>query len=107
MASEIPTGSVIGPIMDTATNILNNDYVFAVLAIVAFAYGQRAGPKLPKHVVEFFRYDIVRVLFLSLLLFVRFDSRPTVAIVIAVIFVYILQYVQIQEAHEHFNKHIK
>lgn len=95
--------STDSPVTDTVTKILNNDYVFAVLAIIAFAYGQRAGPKLPKWVIDFFSHDIVRVLFLSLLLVVRFESRPTVAIIIALVFVYILQYIYVDSANEHFD----
>lgn len=89
--------------MSTITDILNNDYVFAVLAIIAFAYAQNSAPKLPHWLIELFSKDIVRVLFLSLLLFVRFETRPTVALIIAIAFVYILQYIYIQEAHEQFQ----
>lgn len=95
-----PSGNA--PITNTVTAILNNGYVFAVLAILAFSYGQRAGPKLPQWMVDFFSKDIMRVLFLSLLLFVRFETRPTVAIIIALVFVYILQYIYIEQANEQF-----
>lgn len=91
------------PIMTSFEDVLMNDYVFAGLVIIAFAYGQQAKPKLPKWLVTLFSYDIVRVLFLSLLLIIRFESRPTVAIIIALAFVYILQYVYIEETNEHFQ----
>lgn len=84
------------------TNFLNNDYVFAILVILVFAYGQRAGPKLPQWLIDFFSQDIVRVLFLSLLLVVRFESRPTVALIIAFAFVYIFQHVYIESFREKF-----
>jgi len=89
-------------ITNTVTNILNNGYVFAVLAIIAFSYGQRAGPKLPPWLMNFFQHDIVRVLFLSLLLVVRFESRPTIAIIIALVFVYIIQYIYVSSTNEQF-----
>lgn len=91
------------PVTNTVTTILNNDYVFAILVIIAFAYGQNAGPKLPKWLLDLFSHDIVRVLFLSLLLVVRFESRPTVAIIIALVFVYILQYIYVESTNEHFG----
>jgi uncharacterized membrane protein (DUF485 family) len=97
------TSNVYSPVQATFEDIIANDYVFAVLVILAFAYGQQAKPKLPKWLVTLFSYDIVRVMFLSLLLIVRFESRPTVAIIIAVAFVYILQYVYIEQTNEHFD----
>lgn len=91
------------PIRRTATNILNNDYVFAVVAIMAFAYAQRAAPPLPDWLIQTFSINWVRVLFLSLLLVFRFETRPTVAIIIALTFVFILQRIHIQEAKEGFE----
>ena len=101
-----PSVKTDAPITDTVTKILNNDYVFALLAIAAFAYGQRAGPKLPQWLIDVFSKDIVRVLFLSLLLVIRFESRPTVALIIAVMFVYILQYIYIEQFQENFTSDI-
>lgn len=95
------------PISDFTLKILNNDYVFAVLIIIAFAYGQRAGPKLPPWLIELFSRDAVRVLFLSLLLVIRFESRPTVAIIIAITFIYILQYIYIEKFQENFNSEME
>jgi hypothetical protein len=94
MSNEITTSS---------DSVLNNDYVFAIMAILAFAYGQRAGPNLPKWLVDLFSTNTARVAFLSLLLFVRFDSRPTVAIIIALTFVYILQYIYITETKQQYE----
>lgn len=90
------------PIMDYATQIFNNEYIFAIIAILAFAYGQRAAPKLPKWLLNLFSKDIVRVLFLSLLLVLRFESRPTIAVIIALTFVFILQYIYVEEAKDAF-----
>ncbi|VBB18252.1 hypothetical protein YASMINEVIRUS_715 [Yasminevirus sp. GU-2018] len=101
-----PSVKTDAPITDTVTKILNNDYVFALLAIAAFAYGQRAGPKLPQWLIDVFSKDIVRVLFLSLLLVIRFESRPTVALIIAVAFVYILQYIYIEQFQENFTSDV-
>ena len=71
------------------SNILNNDYILGLLFIIAFSYANLSTPKMPDWFYNFFSNDLMKVLFLSLLLFVRFDTRPTVAIIIAVIFVYI------------------
>jgi hypothetical protein len=101
--SSIATSPSDTPITTAITTILNNDYVFAVLVILAFSYGQRAGPKLSPWLVDLFSRDIVRVLFLSLLLVVRFESRPTVALIIAGVFVYILQYIYVEQFSEHFG----
>lgn len=86
---------------------LDNDYVFAILIIIAFAYGQKAGPKLPQWLIDFFSKDLVRVLFLSLLLVIRFESRPTVALIIAFAFVYIFQFVYIESFREGFSANLK
>ena len=89
---DITTSSKISPVPDTVIKILNNDHIFAILAIIAFSYGQSARPKLPKWMMDIFFHDIARVLFLSLLLIVRFECRPTVAIIVAFALVYIIQY---------------
>jgi uncharacterized protein YqhQ len=81
-------------------NFLNNDYTIAVLAILAFAYGQHAMIQLPQFIVDLFSNTLFRVLYLSLLLIARFETRPTVALIIALVFIYMLQYIHIKECKE-------
>ncbi len=84
-------------------NTLNNDYVIAVLAILAFAYGQNAMVKLPQIMVDLFSNNLFRVLYLSLLLVVRFETRPTVALIIALVFIYMMQHIHAKECKEQFT----
>jgi len=84
-------------------SFMSNDYVFAILAILAYGYGQLAKPALPNFMIRLFENDIFRVLFLSLLLFVRFETRPTVALIIALVFVYMLQFIYHKETKEAFD----
>jgi hypothetical protein len=99
-SSETPNNSVL----DSVLQVLNNNYVLAVIVILVISYGQRTAPRIPKWLTDLFSYDIVRVLFLSLLLIVRFESRPTVALIIAVTFIYIFQYVHLEESMEKFDE---
>ena len=87
----------------TVTNVLNNEYVFAIIAILAFAYGQRAALKPPNWLMNLFSNNIFRVFYLALLLIVRFESRPTIAIIMALVFVYVLQYIYVKETKEAFQ----
>jgi hypothetical protein len=96
-------------IYNTAVNILNNDYVFVIIAILVFSFGQRVAPNPPDQLINLFSKDYIRVLFLSLLLVFRFENRPTIAIIIALFFVYILQHIYVKEVAETVNtiKHVK
>lgn len=91
-------------ILRPITNLLNNDYVLAVFLIVAFSYASLSAPKLPNWIYRFFSNDLMKVLFLSLLLFVRFDTRPTVALIISFIFVYMFQLVEMRKQMEYFTQ---
>lgn len=90
-------------VTNTAESGLRNDYVFAVLAIIAFAYGRYAAPRLPDWLVTILSNDIFRVLLLSLLLIIRFESRPTVAIIVALSFVVIFDIVLREKTLQHFE----
>jgi len=82
--------------------LINNDYFFAVVAILAFSYGHQAKLEVPVFMVRLFSNDIFRVFYLSLLLIIRFETRPTVAIIMGLVFIYMLKYIQDQETKEAF-----
>jgi hypothetical protein len=88
-------------LIELFTDFLNNDYVISVLMIIAFSYGNLSTPKLPEILNNFLNNNLVKIIFFSLLLFVRFDTRPTVAIIISLIFVMIFWYVR--NNYEDFN----
>lgn len=90
---------LLKPVSDT----LNNDYILGVLFIIAFSYANLSAPEMPDWFYNFFSNDLMKVLFLSLLLFVRFDTRPTVAIIIAVVFVYMYYLVNLRDQIEEFR----
>lgn len=89
--------------MDNVLTVLNNDYVLASLAIFASVYGTMARVKLPDFVVALFKNDVFRVVFLSLLLMYRLEKAPHVAIIVALVFVFTLDYISRMEAKEHFG----
>lgn len=83
--------------------LANNEYVFAVVAILVFAYGQNARLDVPDFMVSLFSNDLFRVLYLALILIIRFDKRPTVAIIMGLLFIYMLKYIEDKKTEEAFN----
>lgn len=99
--------NVIGNTVDNITNTTiswaNSDYVFAILAIIAFTYGRYAAPRLPNWLLRILSNDFFRVILLSLLLVLRFESRPTVALIVALAFVVIFDIVLREKTLQHFE----
>lgn len=87
---------------DKVLGVLNNDYVLAVFAVLVTTYIAMARVYLPNFVVELFKNDVFRVVFLSLLLVYRFDKAPHVALIVALVFIVTLDYIARQEAFENF-----
>jgi len=81
----------------------NNEYVIAVLSIFAIVYASQTQMHLPKWLVKLFKNDIFRIIYLSLLLIVPFETAPHVAIILAIVFVVTLKFIDRQEAHENFQ----
>jgi hypothetical protein len=94
----------------TVSNILNNDYVLASLAIFITSYIALSRVYLPEFIVELFKSGVFRVLFLSLLLIFHFGKAPHVSLIVALVFVVTLDYIARRESHENFlvvSEHIK
>ena len=85
-----------------ASQLFSNDYFFAFIVIIVVAYSHNATPKFTTTMTKFMSYDVIRVLSLALLLIIH-KSRPTVAIILALVFVYLLQFLY----DESINKSIK
>lgn len=85
-----------------ALNALNNDYVLAVLSILATSYIAMSRVYLPEYIIKLFKSDWFRVLFLSLLLIIRFEKAPHVALIVALVFVASLDYIDRKETFENF-----
>ena len=92
----------VNTVKDKILTVLNNDYVTACLAILLTAYIAMSRVYLPHFVVELFKNDIFRIVFLSLLLIYRFDKAPHVALIVALVFVGTLDYIARQESFENF-----
>lgn len=89
---------------------LDNEYVVTALYLVAVLYATMAQVELPSFVRELFKNDIFRVMFLSLLLIVRFEQRPSVAVLIVMIYMYtmyLLNRDEVNENVEHFQQLVK
>lgn len=82
---------------------LNNEYVVATLTAFAIVYASQSRIELPKWLVDLFKNDIFRVLYLSLLLMIPFDKAPHVSLIIAIVFVVTMKYIGQQEVSEHFE----
>ena len=84
-------------------NYVNNEYVLAVLTIFTIVYASQARVDLPRWLVKLFKNDIFRIIYLSLLLMVPFETAPHVAIILAIVFVVTLEFIHRQESKEDFE----
>ena len=82
--------------MDTLskiTEVLNNEYVAITLAIMLTSYGALTRIALPAPLVDLFKNSVFRVLFLSVLLIFKANASPHVALTVALIFIFSMQYI--------------
>lgn len=82
--------------------ILNNEYVLIAMTLFVVLYGSMSQMDIPAWLKALFKNDVFRVVFLSLLLIYRFDKAPHVALIVALVFIFSLNYVMVDEAKEHF-----
>lgn len=74
----------------TLLEVLNNQYVSAVLLIFFIFYASMAAPALPSGVARLFDFTLFKVFILALILFIN-NFNPTVAIIVAIGFFISLQ----------------
>jgi hypothetical protein len=84
-------------------SFLDNPYVLGSLTIFVFAYASKSQVDIPDVFTDLFRNDIFRVLFLSLLLMLRFQKSPSVSILVSLFFVFIMGKIMSQETLENFK----
>lgn len=87
---------------NTEYSFITSPYVAGFLLIVLYVYMMYSRMELPTYVVNLFKNDIVRVIFLSLLLILNFKKSPTISIVVSLVFVGILNKIMIKETEENF-----
>ncbi|AYV78894.1 MAG: hypothetical protein Edafosvirus45_3 [Edafosvirus sp.] len=83
-------------------SFIDNEYVITILFIFLIIYASLSQVQLPNSIVNLFKNNIFRVVFLSLLLVYTFNKAPHVAIIVSLIFVLTLYYIEIQETKENF-----
>jgi len=84
-------------------SFLDNPYVLGCLTIFVFAYASKAQVDMPDVFTDLFRNDIFRVVFLSLLLMLRFEKSPSVSILVSLFFVFVMGKIMSQETFENFK----
>lgn len=84
----------------TMKQILDNQYLITGLYIATILYASTSRVKLPTLVRDLFKNDLFRVLFLSLLLIIRFDQRPSVALLVVLMFMHLSYQVNQEEVNE-------
>lgn len=84
-------------------SLLNNPYVIGCLTIFVFAYASKAQVNMPDMFSNLFRNDIFRVVFLSLLLMLKFEKSPSVSILVALFFVFVMGKIMSEETFENFQ----
>ncbi len=81
-------------------NIVDNEYLFAVLLIFLVSYSVLFRPTLPNWVSELFKNDIFRVIFIAFIAMIPAKQSPHVAIILAIIFVTTLHFIQQDDVKE-------
>ena len=88
--------------------ILENQYVIAILAILVLVYSSLASIQLHPFVRDLFKNDIFRVLYLTLLVvyshkIMNSTIAPHVAFIVALMFVMTMYFLNIEERNENFR----
>ena len=89
--------------MNSNLSVLNNEYIFLVVASLLALYGANARVELPDFIRNLFENSVFRVVFLSLLLVYKFDKAPQVATIVALVFVLTMHHLNQMEARENFQ----
>jgi hypothetical protein len=84
------------------SDILNDKYISTALTIMVGLYAATLGPNLPPFVKDLFSNSIFKMIVLFLVV-VRANKNPTMAIIIAVAFVMILENIQKSDAFSAFT----
>lgn len=82
--------------------IFDNEYVNATVGLFLIVYASMGNMELPDWLVSLFKNDIFRVLYLSLLLMIPFEKAPSVSILVAIVFVVIMNYISNKSLKEGF-----
>lgn len=80
-----------------------NDWIISIIILFVIIYALNIVKiEIPKYIKNLFGNTIFKILFLSLLLVYTFEKSPYIALIIALIFVIILDYLTIEETKENF-----
>jgi hypothetical protein len=88
--------------MDNINKLLNNKYFIALAPIILVYYAHLTSVELPPVIVNLFKNDIFKVLFLSSILFVNFKKSPHVSIIVSIIFILTTNYINVSKKKELF-----
>lgn len=84
--------------------LVDNPYALGIMTILVFAYASYARTsRTPDILTNLFRNDIFRVVFLSLILMLKFNKSPTMSILVAVFFVVVIGKIMAEESWEYFS----
>lgn len=86
---------------NTISSFFQNDIVNSVISLLLILYGSLAKPDLPDFVVKIFENSFFRVLVLSLVVY-KGNNDPTLALMIAVVFVVMMNFVTVKKIKEKF-----
>jgi hypothetical protein len=84
------------------SKIFDNEYVNATIGLFLIVYASMGTIELPNWLVSLFKNDIFRVFYLSLLLMIPFEKAPSVSILVAIVFVVVMNYISNKTLKEGF-----
>lgn len=80
---------------------LNNGYFVIILITLVMIYIYMVMKDKPKtYILNLFKNDLFRVVFLALLLIYSYDSFPHIALIITIIFAVSMYVITVEEEHE-------
>ena len=80
--------------------LLEDGSVITGLYLITALYAGLLRNNIPMPIYELFKNNLFRLVFLSLLLIVRFDKNPHVAILIVFVFIYTIYMINQTEVNE-------
>lgn len=82
---------------------LENPWVTGLLTTVLIVYGARINLPIPDFIRKLFKNDVFRVVFLMLLLVFKAEASPSLALLIALVFLVIMGAINNLEVRENFQ----
>ena len=90
--------------MDNKT-IFDDEYIVICIVLIVILYASIEKSSMPPFMINIFKNDIFRIIFLFSLLMINFDKSPYLAIIIAILFITIMDSIDTEDFHAQILSH--